>query len=160
MFSDTILENVRYGNLNATDEECIRALKLVSADEFIEKLDDGYNTFVGEGGNKLSLGEKQLISFARAIVNNPQLLILDEATSSIDTKTEGLIQKAIEVVLKGRTSFIIAHRLSTVVNADVILVMKDGKIIESGTHEQLLNQKGYYFNLFKNQFIDTMEYSN
>ncbi len=160
LFSDTILENVRYGNLSATDEECIRALKLVSADEFIEKLDDGYNTFVGEGGNKLSLGEKQLISFARAIVNNPQLLILDEATSSIDTKTEGLIQKAIEVVLKGRTSFIIAHRLSTVVNADVILVMKDGKIIESGTHEQLLNQKGYYFNLFKNQFIDTMEYSN
>lgn len=154
LFTGTILENVRYGNLNATDEECIEALKTVAADDFISKLDDGYNTFVGEGGNKLSLGEKQLISFARAIVANPRLLVLDEATSSIDTQTEGLIQKAVDTVLKGRTSLMIAHRLSTVVNADMILVMRDGKIIEKGKHHELLAQKGYYFELYKNQFTE------
>ncbi|MBQ9124435.1 MAG: ABC transporter ATP-binding protein [Acholeplasmatales bacterium] len=154
LFSGTILDNVRYGRLNATDNECIEALKLVSADSFIEKLDDKYNSHVGEGGNKLSLGEKQLISFARAIVANPKILILDEATSSIDTETENLIQHAVEVVLKGRTSFMIAHRLSTVVNADIILVMKDGKIVEQGNHSELLNKKGYYFELYKNQFVE------
>ncbi len=152
LFSGTILENVRYGNLKATDEECIQALKTVAADEFIEKLEDGYNSYVGEGGNKLSLGEKQLISFARAIVADPKILILDEATSSIDTQTEHLIQKAVDIVLKGRTSFMIAHRLSTVVNADLILVMKDGKIVEQGKHHELLSAKGYYFELYKNQF--------
>lgn len=154
LFSGTILDNVRYGRLNATDNECIEALKIVSADSFIEKLDDKYNTNVGEGGNKLSLGEKQLISFARAIVANPKILILDEATSSIDTETENLIQHAVEIVLKGRTSFMIAHRLSTVVNADIILVMKDGKIVEQGNHSELLNKKGYYFELYKNQFVE------
>lgn len=154
LFTGTILENVKYGNLNATDEECIKALKMVAADEFIEKLDDKYNTFVGEGGGKLSLGEKQLISFARAIVKNPKILVLDEATSSIDTQTESKIQKAIDIAMEGRTSFMIAHRLSTVVNADLILVMKDGKIIESGNHHDLLKQKGYYFELYKNQFVE------
>ena len=154
LFSGTIIENVRYGNLNATDEECIAALKMVAADEFIEKLDDKYNTYVGEGGGKLSLGEKQLISFARAIVKNPKILVLDEATSSIDTQTETKIQKAIDIAMKGRTSFMIAHRLSTVVNADLILVMRDGEIVESGNHHELLNKKGYYFELYKNQFVE------
>ena len=154
LFTGTILENVRYGNLNATDEECINALKLVNADEFIEKLDDGYNTNVGEGGGKLSLGEKQLISFARAIVKDPKILILDEATSSIDTETETKIQKAIDISMKGRTTFMIAHRLSTVVNCDLILVMRDGKIVEQGNHHELLKQKGYYFELYSNQFSE------
>ena len=154
LFSGTILENVKYGNLKASDEECIAALKLVAADEFIEKLDDKYNTYVGEGGGKLSIGEKQLISFARALVKNPRLLILDEATSSIDTKTENQIQAAIEISMKGRTSFVIAHRLSTIVNADLILVLEDGKIIESGKHHELLAQKGSYFELYRNQFRD------
>ncbi len=154
LFTGTILENVKYGKLDATDEECIAALKLVSADEFIEKLDDKYNTNVGEGGGKLSLGQKQLISFARAIVNDPKILILDEATSSIDTETETKIQNAIDISMKGRTTFMIAHRLSTVVNADVILVMKDGKVVESGNHHDLLNMRGYYFELYKNQFSE------
>jgi len=154
LFTGTILENVRYGNLKATDEECINSLKLVHADEFIEKLEDKYNTNVGEGGGKLSLGEKQLISFARAIVNDPKILILDEATSSIDTETESKIQSAIDITMKGRTTFMIAHRLSTVVNADIILVMKDGAIVESGNHHDLLNKRGYYFELYKNQFSE------
>jgi ATP-binding cassette subfamily B protein len=154
LFTGTILENVRYGKLDATDEECINALKLVAADEFIQKLPDGYNSSVGESGNKLSLGEKQLISFARAIIANPSILVLDEATSSIDTKTESMIQNAIDVVLKGRTSFMIAHRLSTVVNCDLILVMRDGEVVESGKHHELLEKKGYYFELYKNQMSD------
>ena len=154
LFSGSIKENVRYGKLNATDEEIIQALKTVAADEFIESLDDKYDSFVGEGGSKLSLGERQLISFARAIVKDPKILVLDEATSSIDTKTESLIQNAINKVMKGRTTFMIAHRLSTVVNADVILVMKDGEVIESGKHHELLEQRGYYFELYKNQFAE------
>lgn len=152
LFSGTIMENVRYGNLKATDEQVIEALKTVAADGFIQKLDDGYQSQVGEGGSKLSLGERQLISFARAIVADPKLLVLDEATSSIDTQTEHLIQNAVDIVLKGRTSFMVAHRLSTVVNADVILVMKDGEVVESGKHHELLSQKGYYFELYRNQF--------
>ena len=154
LFSGSIKDNVRYGKLNATDEEVIEALKTVAADEFIERLDDKYDSFVGEGGSKLSLGERQLISFARAIVKDPKILVLDEATSSIDTKTESLIQNAINKVMKGRTTFMIAHRLSTVVNADVILVMKDGEVIESGKHHELLEQRGYYFELYKNQFAE------
>lgn len=154
LFSGSILDNVRYGKLDATDAECINALKTVSGDGFIEKLEDGYNSLVGEGGNKLSIGEKQLISFARAIVANPRILILDEATSSIDTKTEHLIQNAIEIASKDRTTFMIAHRLSTVVNADLIIVMKDGKIVEQGTHHELLMNKGYYFELYRNQFTE------
>ena len=154
LFSGTIMENVRYGKLDATDEEVKEALRIVAADEFIEKLDDGYNAEVGESGSKLSLGERQLISFARAIVANPKILVLDEATSSIDTQTEAMIQKAIDVVLKGRTTFMIAHRLSTVVNADIILVMRDGEVVESGKHHELLAKKGYYFELYKNQFTE------
>ena len=154
LFSGTIMDNVRYGKLDATDEEVKNALRIVAADEFIEKLDDGYNSLVGESGSKLSLGERQLISFARAIVADPKILVLDEATSSIDTQTEAMIQKAIDVVLKGRTTFMIAHRLSTVVNADVILVMKDGEVVESGKHHELLALKGYYFELYKNQFTE------
>lgn len=154
LFSGTIIDNVRYGNLEATDEQVIEALKTVAADEFISKLDLGYNSLVGEGGSKLSVGERQLISFARAIVADPKILVLDEATSSIDTKTESLIQKAVEIVMKGRTTFMIAHRLSTVVNADIILVMKDGEVVESGKHHELLAQKGYYFELYRNQFAE------
>lgn len=154
LFSGTIMDNVRYGKLDATDEEVIKALKTVSADTFIEKLSDGYNSLVGESGSKLSLGERQLISFARALVKNPKILVLDEATSSIDTQTEALIQNAVDVVMKGRTTFMIAHRLSTVVNADIILVMKDGEIVEKGTHHELLEKKGYYFELYKNQFAE------
>ena len=157
LFTGTILENVRYGNLNASDEDCIKALKMVAADEFIEKLDEKYNTNVGEGGGKLSLGEKQLISFARAIVSDPKILILDEATSSIDTETEGKIQNAIDVSMKGRTTFMIAHRLSTVVNADLILVMRDGEVVESGNHKELLNKKGFYFELYRTQFESDVE---
>ena len=152
LFTGTILDNVRYGNLNASDEECIKALEIVDAKDFIETLPNKYQTEVGEGGSRLSQGEKQLISFARAIVANPKLLILDEATSSIDTKSEEKIQNAISKVLKGRTSFIVAHRLSTIVNSDLILVMDKGKIVESGTHSELLHKKGYYFELYKNQF--------
>lgn len=153
LFSGTIFDNVRYGKLDATIEDVKRACEIVHADEFINKLDDKYYTDIGEGGSKLSLGEKQLLSFARALIADPKILVLDEATSSIDTKTENLIQDAITKVLKGRTSFMIAHRLSTVVNADLILVMKDGKIIESGKHHDLLLNKGYYFELYKTQFM-------
>ena len=152
LFSGTILENVRYGRQDATDEECIEALRLVNATEFIEQLEKKYDTQVGEGGSRLSQGERQLISFARALVANPRILILDEATSSIDTTTEHLIQNAINVSLKGRTSFMIAHRLSTIVNADLILVMNHGQIVEMGKHHELLENKGYYFELYKNQF--------
>lgn len=154
LFSGTIMENVRYGKLDATDEEVIKALDLVAATEFISKLDDGYQSLVGESGSKLSVGERQLISFARAIVADPKILVLDEATSSIDTQTERLIQNAVEKVMRGRTTFMIAHRLSTVVNADVILVMKDGCVVESGKHHELLAKKGYYFELYKNQFTE------
>lgn len=154
LFSGTIMDNVRYGKLDATDEEVKEALKVVAADEFISKLDDGYHALVGESGSKLSVGERQLISFARAIVADPKILVLDEATSSIDTQTESMIQKAVDVVMKGRTTFMIAHRLSTVVNADVILVMKDGEVVESGKHHELLSKKGYYFELYKNQFTE------
>ena len=157
LFSGTIKENIRYGKLDATDEEIIEAAKIVDAHEFIEKLDNGYETDVGEGGNKLSLGQRQLISFARAIISNPRILVLDEATSSIDTETEYKIQQAIDKVMEGRTTFAIAHRLSTIVNCDLILVMKDGKIVEQGNHKELLAMKGYYFTLYKNQFMQDKE---
>ena len=124
----------------------------MSADLVAEKLEKGYQTDVGEGGNRLSTGEKQLVSFARAILADPRIFVLDEATSSIDTQTEQLIQKATETLLQGRTSFIIAHRLSTIRHADVILVVRDGKIIEQGTHQQLLSKKGYYYRLCRQQF--------
>lgn len=154
LFSGSIQENIAYGNLEATVEEIIEASKLVDAHSFIMETDKGYDTEVGEGGGLLSTGQKQLISFARAIVRNPKLFVLDEATSSIDTETEQIIQNAIHKVLDGRTSFVIAHRLSTIRNADKILVIRDGKIIESGNHKELIKQKGYYYNLYTNQFIE------
>jgi ATP-binding cassette subfamily B protein len=144
LFSGTIMENIRYGRLDATDEEVIAASKLVSADIVAAKLPDGYQTEVGEGGDRLSTGEKQLVSFARAILADPPIFVLDEATSSIDTETEQLIQNAISHILKGRTSFIIAHRLSTIRRADIILVVDDGRIVERGTHEELIRKEGRY----------------
>lgn len=154
LFSGTIKENIRYGNLNATDDMVYQAAKIANAEKFILDLEKGYDYQVGEGGNRLSLGQKQLISFARAIIANPKILILDEATSSIDTQTEYAIQQAITNILKDRTSFVVAHRLSTIVNSDIILVIQDGKIVEQGNHEQLMEQKGYYYKLFTNQFIE------
>jgi len=152
LFSGTILENIRYGRLDATDDACMRAAELVDADRFIKTFDKGYRSEVGEGGSLLSVGQKQLISFARALLADPKILILDEATSSVDMETEQSIQKAIDVVMKGRTTFIIAHRLSTITKADRILVLEDGKIIEDGTHTELISQNGHYYTLFKNQF--------
>lgn len=153
LFNGSIMENIRYGRLDATDEEVIAASKVVKADEFIDQFEEGYKTNVGEGGSKLSLGQRQLLSFARAILANPKILILDEATSSIDTKTEVLIQKVTNKLLEGRTSFIVAHRLSTIINADLILVIKDGKIVEQGTHKELLLLGKEYYNLYKAQFV-------
>ena len=154
LFSGTIKDNIKYGKLDATDDEVIEASKLVDSHEFIMSLEKGYDTEVGEGGNLLSTGQKQLISFARAIIRKPKLFVLDEATSSIDTETEKIIQEAIHKVLDGRTSFVVAHRLSTIRNADRILVIRDGKVTESGNHKELIKLKGYYYNLYSNQFID------
>ena len=152
LFSGTILENIRYGNEDATDEEIYEVAKLVEAHDFIIEFEDGYNTEVGEGGSRLSVGQKQLISFARALLADPKILILDEATSSVDTKTEKALQRAIETVLKGRTSFIVAHRLSTITASDRILVLDKGIVIESGTHTELINLEQHYHKLYTNQF--------
>ena len=152
LFSGTIADNIRYAEKNATDDEVREAARLVNAESFILKLEKGYDTQVGEGGNRLSTGEKQLISFARAIIHNPRIFVLDEATSSVDTETEVMIQQAIEKTLEGRTSFIIAHRLSTIRHADRILVIEDGEILESGTHQELIRAKGQYFQLYTTQF--------
>lgn len=154
LFSGTVRDNLRYGNPDASDEEIMQALQLVHAEGVIERMDKGLDSEVGEGGDLLSTGEKQLLSFARALLADPKILVLDEATSSIDTLTERMIQNAIDTVIKGRTSFVIAHRLSTVVDADVILVVKDGKIIERGKHHDLMMEKGYYYSLYKRQFND------
>ncbi|MBQ7147074.1 MAG: ABC transporter ATP-binding protein [Lachnospiraceae bacterium] len=154
LFSGTLRENLLYGKPEATEAEIQRALELVSATEVVEKLEKGLDTDVGEGGSLLSTGEKQLISFARAILADPKILVLDEATSSVDTITEQKIQKAIDTIVQGRTSLMIAHRLSTVVNADCILVVKEGKIIEQGRHKELLEKKGYYHELFTRQYED------
>lgn len=153
LFSGTVLENLRYGNPDATMEEIQAAVQRVSADKVIARMEQGYDSPVGEGGDLLSTGEKQLLSFARALLANPQILVLDEATSSVDTLTEKAIQDAISTVTQGRTSFVIAHRLSTVRDADVILVMRDGKVVERGTHGELLEQKGYYYRLYTQQFV-------
>ncbi|MBM7561631.1 ABC transporter ATP-binding protein [Fusibacter tunisiensis] len=157
LFSGTIKENIRYGKLDATDSEIVEAAKTVNAHDFIMKLEKGYDTEVGEGGGLLSTGEKQLISFARAIISKPALFFLDEATSSIDTETEAKIQQAIDRVLKNRTSFIVAHRLSTIRNADVILVIDKGVIIESGNHAELMALKGHYYELYTTQFVEEGE---
>ena len=151
LFNGNIMENIRYGRLDASDEEVIEAAKLAHAHHFIKTLADGYNMEINEEDN-ISQGQKQLLTIARAILSDPKILILDEATSSVDTRTEVLIQQAMENLMEGRTSFIIAHRLSTIKNADVILVMKDGDIVEQGTHEELLKSKGFYSELYNSQF--------
>jgi ATP-binding cassette subfamily B multidrug efflux pump len=152
LFSDTIMENIRYGQPTATEDQVIAAAKLARADSFIERLPEKYNTKLGERGGGLSQGQRQLLSIARAALANPRILILDEATSSVDTRTERLIQKALEELLRGRTSFVIAHRLSTIRNADQVLVIKDGQIIERGKHEELLRKHGFYYDLYMSQF--------
>ncbi len=152
LFSGSLRENIRYGKLDATDEEVIEAAKAVHAHAFIMKLEEGYDTVINEKGSKLSVGQRQLIAFARTMIAKPKILILDEATSSIDTTTERLVQKGIESLLKGRTSFIIAHRLSTIQKADRIFVINEQGIKESGSHEQLLKEKGHYYDLYMAQF--------
>ena len=148
LFTGTVMENIRYGNLEATDEECIEAAKLVNADSFIRMLPKGYNTVLEGDGSGLSQGQRQLISIARAAVADPPCMILDEATSSIDTRTESIVQKGMDNLMKGRTVFVIAHRLSTVQNADVIMVMDKGRIIERGSHDRLMEKKGAYYRLY------------
>lgn len=157
LFSGTIRENIRYGRLDATDEEIIEAAKLAGAHDFIVKLKKGYDEEVGEGGNLLSVGQKQLISLARAVLAKPKVFIMDEATSSVDTLTEALIQRGMETMMKGRTSFVIAHRLSTIKRADRILVIEQGKIAEMGSHAELLRKRGKYYSLYTKQFRHQME---
>ena len=152
LFNGTIMENIRYGRLDATDEEVINAAKAAHAHHFIKTLPDGYNMVLNEEASNVSQGQKQLLTIARAILADPRLLILDEATSSVDTRTEVLIQKAMENLMANRTSFIIAHRLSTIRDADLILVMKDGDIIEQGNHVELLEANGFYASLYNSQF--------
>jgi ATP-binding cassette subfamily B protein len=152
LFSGTVSDNIRYGKLDATDDEVIDAAKVVDAYNFIMKMEKGFGSDVGEGGGRLSTGEKQLVSFARAIIKDPAIFVLDEATSSIDTQTEAKIQSAIFKILEGRTSFIVAHRLSTIRFCDRILVIDEGKILEQGTHKELLRKGGHYYNLYTNQF--------
>jgi ATP-binding cassette subfamily B protein len=152
LFSQSVIDNVRFGKPDATDEEVMAAIKLANAGSFIERLPDKYQTVLGERGSGLSQGQRQLLSIARAALADPRILILDEATSSVDTRTERLIQKAFDQLLKGRTSFVIAHRLSTIRNADMILVLKDGQIIERGKHDELLAKEGFYYELYMSQF--------
>ncbi|MCX8025902.1 MAG: ATP-binding cassette domain-containing protein, partial [Thermanaerothrix sp.] len=152
LFSTTVMENIRVGKPDASDEEVIEAARLAHADTFIERLPEKYQTLLGERGAGLSQGQRQLLAIARAILANPRILILDEATSSVDTRTERLIQSALERLLKGRTAFVIAHRLSTIRNADLVLVVHEGEIIERGRHDELLAQKGFYYHLYMSQF--------
>jgi ATP-binding cassette subfamily B protein len=152
LFNDTILENVRFGRPEATDEDVVAAARLAHADSFIERMPDGYRTVLGERGTGLSQGQRQLLSIARAALANPRILILDEATSSVDTRTERLIQTALKDLLRGRTSFVIAHRLSTIRNADQLIVVDGGQIIERGTHDTLMAKRGFYYDLYMSQF--------
>lgn len=154
LFSGTIMENLRYGNENATEDEVIAAAKAAYAHSFIRRMPNGYNTVISEGGGNLSQGQKQLLCIARAMLTNPAVLILDEATSSIDTLTESRVQKAFAKMMKGRTSFVVAHRLSTIKESDIILVMKDGNIIEQGSHDELIAKNGFYTNLYNSQFAN------
>jgi ATP-binding cassette subfamily B protein len=157
LFSGTIRENIRYGRLNATDEEVEAAAQVAHAHEFIENLDKGYDEEVGEGGGLLSVGQKQLVSLARAVLAAPDIFIMDEATSSVDTLTEAQVQQGMEAVMRGRTSFVIAHRLSTIKNADRILVIDDGKIAEAGSHPELIRARGHYYELYTRQFRHKLE---
>ena len=152
LFTGTVMDNIRYGNLYASDAECIEAAKLANAHDFITRLPEGYQTMLTGNGSQLSQGQRQLLSIARAAVANPPVMILDEATSSIDTRTEALVQKGMDNLMKGRTVFVIAHRLSTVRNSDAIMVLDHGHIIERGTHEQLLDMKGTYYQLYTGAF--------
>ena len=156
LFSGTVIDNIKYGKLGSTNEEAIDAAKAVEAHEFIMKFEKGYDTECGEGGSRLSVGQKQLISFARAILADPKILVLDEATSSVDTETEKAVQTAISRILKGRTSFIVAHRLSTIVSSDRILVLEQGQVIEEGTHRELIAKNGHYYKLYTNQYTEEM----
>jgi ATP-binding cassette subfamily B protein len=157
LFSGTIRENIRYGRLDATDEEVVAAAKLAGADEFILKLGKGYEEEVGEGGILLSVGQKQLLSLARAVLANPEIFVMDEATSSVDTLTEALIQQGMENLMKDRTSFVIAHRLSTIKRANRIVVISNGQIEEMGTHAELLRKRGHYYNLYTQQFREELK---
>jgi ATP-binding cassette subfamily B protein len=157
LFSGTVRENIRYGRLNANDEDIVEAARIAGAHDFIVTLEKGYDQNVGEGGNLLSVGQKQLISLARAVLAQPELFIMDEATSSVDTLTEALIQRGMEALMKGRTSFVIAHRLSTIRRANRILVIEDGRIKEQGTHAELLRQRGHYYRLYTQQFRHNLE---
>ena len=152
LFTGTVMENIRYGRLDATDEECIAAAKLAGADSFITRLPEGYQTRLSGSGSNLSQGQRQLLSIARAAVANPPVMILDEATSSIDTRTESIVQQGMDKLMEGRTVFVIAHRLSTVMNSDVIMVLDHGRIIERGNHEQLIAEKGTYYQLYTGAF--------
>ena len=152
LFTGTVMDNIRYGKLDATDEECVRAAKLAGADEFIERLPEGYETVLTDNGAQLSQGQRQLVSIARAAVADPPAMILDEATSSIDTRTEAIVQRGMDALMQGRTTFVIAHRLSTVRNADVIICLDHGRVIERGTHDELIAQRGYYYQLYTGAF--------
>ncbi|MPN01261.1 putative ABC transporter ATP-binding protein [bioreactor metagenome] len=154
LFSGSIKENIRYGRLNASDDEVINAAKAAHVHHFIKTLPDGYNMLLNEESSNISQGQKQLLTIARAILADPKILILDEATSSVDTRTELLIQQAMDNLMEGRTSFVIAHRLSTIRNSDLILVINDGDIVEQGSHEELLAKDGFYANLYNSQFAD------